>query len=67
MNYETCLDVLQTCASLIEEVYNEKRVHSRIGDLTPSELENAMAVDPSLERRFELQAQHAYNMLIALG
>jgi len=55
MNYETYLDVLENLPRFIEEVYNEKRVHSRIGYLTPSELENAIAVDPSLARRFELQ------------
>ena len=55
MNYQTYLDVLENLPRFIEEVYNEKRVHSRIGYLTPSELENAIAVDPSIARRFELQ------------
>jgi putative transposase len=55
MNYQTYLDVLENLPTFIEEVYNEKRVHSRIGYLTPSELENAIAVDPSIARRFELQ------------
>ena len=55
MNYETYLDVLENLPRFIEEVYNEQRVHSRIGYLTPSELEIAIAVDPSIATRFELQ------------
>ena len=55
MNYETYLDVLENLPRFVEEVYNEKRVHSRIGYLTPSELENVIAIDPSIARRFELQ------------
>lgn len=38
-NYETYLDVIDNLPSFIEEVYNEKRVHSAIGYLTPNELE----------------------------
>jgi putative transposase len=53
-NYETYLDVIENLPSFIEEVYNEKRVHSALDYLTPSELENAIAVDPSLASRFEL-------------
>jgi putative transposase len=34
-NYETYLDVLENLPTFIEEVYNEKRVHSGIGYLTP--------------------------------
>jgi putative transposase len=55
MNYQTYLDVLENLPRFIEEVYKEQRVYSRIGYLTPSELENAIAVDPSIARRFELQ------------
>jgi len=54
-NYETYLDVLENLPTFIEEVYNEKRVHSGIGYLTPSELEQGIAIDPSLARRFALQ------------
>jgi putative transposase len=54
-NYETYLDVIENLPTFIEEVYNEQRVHSCIGYLTPSELENAIAADPSLASRFELQ------------
>lgn len=54
-NYETYLDVLVSLPAFIEQVYNEKRVHSGIGYLTPSELEEGIKIDPSLARRFELQ------------
>ena len=49
------LESVPNLPRFIEEVYNEKRVYSRIGYLTPSELENAIAIDPSIARRFELQ------------
>lgn len=54
-NYETYLDVLEYLPTFIEQVYNEKRVHSAIGYLTPSELEEGIKIDPSLACRFELQ------------
>jgi len=54
-NYETYLDVLEYLPVFIEQVYNEKRVHSAIGYLTPSELEQGTKIDPSLASRFELQ------------
>jgi putative transposase len=54
-NYETYLDVLENLPSFIEEVYNEKRVHSGIDYLTPSELEERIKIDPSLTSRFVLQ------------
>jgi transposase InsO family protein len=54
-NYETYLDVLENLPSFIEEVYNEKRVHSGIDYLTPSELEEWIEIDPSLTSRFALQ------------
>ena len=54
-NYETYLDVLENLPSFIEEVYNEKRVHSGIDYLTPSELEERIRIDPSLTRRFVLE------------
>ncbi len=38
-NDETDVDVLENWPSFIEEVYNEKRLHSGIDYLTPSELE----------------------------
>lgn len=37
------------------KVYNEKRVHSGIDYLTPSELEERIKIDPSLASRFVLQ------------
>ncbi len=54
-NYETTLDVLDNLPSFIEEVYNEKRVHSGIDYLTPSELEEKIKLDPTLASRFVLQ------------
>ena len=38
-NDETDVDVLESLPSFIEEVYYEKRVHSGIDYLAPSELE----------------------------
>jgi len=54
-NYETYLDVLENLPTFIEEVYNEKRVHSGIDYLTPSELEEKIKIDPTLASRFVLQ------------
>lgn len=54
-NYGTYLDVLENLPSFIEEVYNEKRVHSGIDYLTPSELEEKIKIDPTLTSRFVLQ------------
>ena len=47
-NYETYLDVLENLPTFIEEVYNEKRVHSGIDYLTLSELEEGIKSEPSL-------------------
>lgn len=54
-NYDTYLDVLENLPSFIEEVYNEKRVHSGIDYLTPSELEENIKTDLTLASRFALQ------------
>lgn len=54
-NYETYLAVLDNLPSFIEEVYNEKRVHSGIDYLTPSELEERIKIDPTLASRFVLE------------
>lgn len=55
-NYETYLEVIENLPRFIEEVYNEKRVHSGIDYLTPSELEERVRKDPSNldNRRFDL-------------
>jgi putative transposase len=55
-NYETYLDVIENLPRFIEEVYNEKRVHSAIDYLTPNELEERVRKDPSNpdNRRFDL-------------
>ena len=54
-SYETYLDVLENLPSFIEEVYNEKRVHSGIDYLTPSELGERIKIDPTLASRFVLE------------
>jgi putative transposase len=54
-NYETYIDVLENLPSFIEEVYNEKRVHSGIDYLTPCELEERIKTDPTSASRFVLQ------------
>lgn len=46
-NYETYLDVIENLPRFIEEVYNEKRVHSGIDYLTPNEFEEQIRTDPS--------------------
>lgn len=55
-NYETFLDVVDNLPRFIEEVYNEKRVHSGIDYLTPNELEERVKKDPlnPNNRRFDL-------------
>lgn len=55
-SYETYLDVIENLPKFIEEVYNEKRVHSGISYLTPVELEERVRKDPSNpdNRRFDL-------------
>lgn len=53
-NYETYLDVVSNLPQFIEDVYNEKRVHSRIGYLTPNELEK-MVFNNNDVSRFKLE------------
>jgi putative transposase len=55
-HYETYLDVIENLPKFIEEVYNEKRVHSGINYLTPVEFEEMIRKDPSNpdNRRFDL-------------
>jgi putative transposase len=38
-NYETLIDVAENLPRFIEEIYNQKRVHSSLDYLTPNELE----------------------------
>ena len=54
-NYETYLDVIDNLPQFIEEVYNEKRVHSGIGYLTPNELETLVEMKSTKISRFELE------------
>jgi len=44
-NYETILDVAHRIGRFIEEVYNEKRVHSSLNYLTPKEFESLIKVE----------------------
>ncbi len=52
--YETYLDVVEQLPQFIEDVYNEKRVHSAIGYLTPNELEEMEKQNKDVSR-FELE------------
>lgn len=40
--YETILDVQENLPRFINDVYNDERVHSRLGYLTPTEFENML-------------------------
>jgi transposase InsO family protein len=51
-NYETYLDVIENLPRFLEEVYNEKRIHSSLGYLTPEEFESKNS-----EKRDELNPQ----------
>jgi transposase InsO family protein len=55
-NYETYLDVIENLPAFIEDVYNERRIHSRLGYLTPNEFEAKVLKNPSdpNNRRFDL-------------
>jgi len=52
--YETYLDVVEQLPQFIEDVYNEKRVHSTIGYLTPNELEEMEKQNKDVSR-FDLE------------
>ena len=41
-NYQTYVDVLENVPRFIEDVYNQKRIHSGIGYLTPHEFEQQL-------------------------
>jgi putative transposase len=55
-NYETYLDVIENLPRFIEEVYNERRIHSALDYVTPSEFEERVRKNPSDpdNRRFDL-------------
>jgi len=54
-NYETYLNVIENLPRFIEEVYNEKRIHSSIDYLTPNELEQKIKMKPAESDRFKLE------------
>lgn len=55
-SYETYLDVIENLPQFIEDVYNERRIHSALDYLTPNEFEERIRKDPSNpnNRRFDL-------------
>lgn len=54
-NYQTYLDVIENLPQFIEEVYNEKRLHSSLDYLTPNEVEQKINKEPSESDRFKLE------------
>lgn len=52
--YNTYLDVVDNLPQFIEDVYNEKRVHSGIDYLTPNELEQKLEMGLDDPSRFDL-------------
>jgi transposase InsO family protein len=55
-NYETYLDVIENLPQFMEDVYNERRIHSALDYLTPCEFEERIRKDPSNpdNRRYDL-------------
>jgi transposase InsO family protein len=53
-NYLTFLDVIENLPAFIEQVYNEKRIHSRLDYLTPVEVER-LAESNKTDGRFDLE------------
>lgn len=53
-NYLTFLDVIENLPAFIEQVYNEKRLHSRLGYMTPAQVER-LAESNKLDGRFDLE------------
>lgn len=55
-SYETYLDVIENLPQFIEDVYNERRIHSALDYLTPNEFEERIRKEPSNpdNRRFDL-------------
>lgn len=53
-NYQTYLDVIENVPRFIEDIYNEKRIHSGIEYLTPNELEKKIELESIDASRFAL-------------
>lgn len=53
-NYLTFLDVIENLPAFIEQVYNEKRLHSGLGYMTPAQVEQ-LAESNKLDGRFDLE------------
>jgi putative transposase len=55
-SYETYLDVIENLPEFIEDVHDDKRIHSALDYLTPNEFEERVRQDPSNpdNRRFDL-------------
>ena len=53
-NYATYLDVIENLPTFIEQVYNQIRIHSRLGYLTPAEVEE-LAKSNKLDGRLDLE------------
>lgn len=53
--HEAYLDILDNLPSIIEEVYKEKQVNSKIENVIPRELEEKIKLDLTLTNRFMLR------------
>lgn len=40
MAFETCADVIEHLPHFFDEVYNRRRLHSAVGDLSPMQFED---------------------------
>ena len=50
-DYETFFDAYDNLAQFLEQVYNEKRLHSSLGYLPPSEFEDQLSLNMRIQRR----------------
>lgn len=53
-NYETFIDVVECLPRFIEEVYNDKRLHSKLGYISPNKFEQIIKTDKNkIPTRFQ--------------